>query len=147
MLIQSKSRQEALKPFEVLARSPFFLDHEDPLRDTSIFFFRRGPKFGAWQIGFVRKSEPHLVLLSTNKGSSDKSIRAAYEDLRLAHETPSLRELDQIEFVFAWSSGTTEINYEEEQDSGQCNVPDAQKILECSEIAEEIPVDKVIRIR
>jgi len=81
-------------------RQPHAVKPEDLARNDKVYYFKRGPKFGTWELGFVRAVEPHFVSLSSKQEHQGKPIRAAFEDIRRVPESSLLRELDEMDFIF-----------------------------------------------
>jgi len=81
-------------------RQPHVVKAEDLSRDEKVYYFKRGPKFGTWELGFVRAIEPHFVSLSSKEEHQGKHIRAAFEDIRRVPKSSLLRELDEMDLIF-----------------------------------------------
>ena len=85
-IITEHNEQVARRALRLLdkSRSPQVLHPEELLRDDPVYYFKRGPKFGSWETAYVRKPQPHFVVLSRRQDHIGKPIGAAYEDVRQA---------------------------------------------------------------
>lgn len=105
-LVEAHHEQAARRALHIFEKSkvPRPLQATDFEKDQEVYFFKRGPKFGTWEVGWVRDIEDHALILSSNKRHRGKSIRSAYEDVRKVPSSPLLRVLDSYEFFFPRSS-------------------------------------------
>ena len=101
-ILEAHEEQQARRPLSLLEKSktPRPVNPSKLSRDDQVYFFKRGPKLGTWEIGYVRSADDQSVSLSSARSHKGKPIRAAYEDVRLAPSSPLLRDLDEIDFVF-----------------------------------------------
>ena len=101
-IIEAYEEQAARRAVVLLekSRNSHTKQPEKLSRYDMVYVFKRGPKFGTWEIAYVRDVEDHAVVLSSSKAHKGKPVRAAYEDLRLVPSAPLLQDLDKLEFVF-----------------------------------------------
>lgn len=85
-------------------RNPKVLDKTNLPQNKLVYYFRRGPKFGSWNKAFVRQADDRIVYLSPSSQHFGPPVAAAYEDIELVPDSPLLRELDEIGYLFPCSS-------------------------------------------
>ena len=116
-------------------RSPQVLHPEELLRDDPVYYIKRGRKFGSWETAYVRKPQPHFVVLSRRQEHIGKPVRAAYDDVQQAQSSSLLAELDGMDFVLPQSYSVIDEDFEE----GMFPPPSAPPLLfEELEDAQEV---------
>lgn len=70
---------------------------------TKCVLFQVRKIFGSWECATVKKTEPHMMLLSSRKDHSGLPTRAAYEDVRLIPDKALLKELYKADYIFPQS--------------------------------------------
>lgn len=115
-LIAAHQGQEERRALKLLQKGKLqsIVDPTALTRGEKLFYFKRGPKFGTWEIGFIKSVEDQLGVISSNLTHQVKPVRAALEDIRLIPHAPLLRNLDEIDFVFPRSYSIVD---EDEMDS------------------------------
>lgn len=110
---KEQQARRALKLLEK-GRAPRTVASSALKRDDKVYYFKRGVKFGTWELGFVRGVDEHLVTISSSANHRGKPIRAAVEDIRKVPTSSLLREVDEIDFIFPRSYAVVD---EEELDA------------------------------